>query len=366
MRRGVEQVEALVRDLATAGVASVSAERREQLAAAAAGLRQRRLRRLSGRAAALSGALERAAAPGGSLDALAFADLCVDMLLTARKLAKHLDGEPLEDRYVEELVGKTWTKGERAEVGGLELVECAYLVAHAGGFVVRESRFVELGTGAHFSEKQIVPAALRAPPAPKPSHAGRVLEGAGGGAYPGFAPTRLDLERPGRSRPLEAADLARLLGRALSTLGDAVAAFQAHRQDAFAPPRLPVFVRAESLVASGNRVRAVDGSGAAVFFPRGGQAEDRLWGALREAKLRALVGDLDLDGALPVLDPLAAIIEGPRGLELRPLAPAQAPGLPGSEGAAAPWAEVARRAGLPGAAIELGEARELLAEAIVA
>ncbi|MCU0686720.1 MAG: HEAT repeat domain-containing protein, partial [Polyangiaceae bacterium] len=333
--------------------------------AVAAGLRQQRLRRLAGRAATLAEALERAAAPGGALDALAFADLCIDMLLTARKLAKHLGGEPLDDRYVEELIGKTWTKHERAEVSGLDLVECAFRTSHAGGFVVRESRFVELGTGAHFSEKQIVPASLRFPPEAKVSYAGRVLEGAGGGAYPGFAPTRLDLERPGRSRPLAAADLARLLERATPTLGEAVAAFQAHRQDAFAPPRLPVFVRAESLVASGNRVRAVDGSGAAVFFPRGGHAEDRLWGALRDARLRALVGDLDLDGALPVLDPLAAIIEGPHGLELRSLAPSFASSSASAE-RAAPWAEVARRAGLPAAAIELGEARELLAERICA
>ncbi|HEU4410105.1 MAG TPA: SWIM zinc finger family protein [Polyangiaceae bacterium] len=365
MRRGVGQVEALVRDLATAGVASVSAERREQLKALAGALRQEKLRRLSGRVASLGAMLDRAAASGGALDAVAFVDLCIDMLLTARKVSKHLGGEALEARYVEELIGKTWTKTERAEVGGLDLVECAFLVTLAGDFVVRESRFVDLASGGHYSEKQIVPSSLRHPPEPKASHAGLVLEGAGGGAYPGFAPTRLDLERPGRARPLGAADLERLLGRALPTLGAAVAAFQAYRQDVFAPPKMPVLVRAEGLVASGNRVRAVDGSGAAVFFPRGSHAEDRLWGVLRDARLLAFVGDLDLDMALPVLTPLAALLEGPRGLELRALASSQAP--PSAEAArAASWAEVARRAGLPASAIELGEARELLAERVCA
>ncbi len=361
MRRGVAQVEALVRDLAVAGVASVSAERREQIKALAATLRQERLRRLSGRAAALGAMLDRAAAAGGALDAVAFADLAIDMLLTARKLAKHLGGEPLDDRYVEELIGKTWTKSERAETAGLDLVECAFLVGHAGEFVVRESRFVDLASGGHFSQKQIVPSSLRFPPAPLASHAGLVLEGAGGGAYPGFAPTRLDLERPGRSRPLEGADLARLLGRAVPSLGEAVAAFQAYCQDPFAPPRMPALVRVETLIASGDRVRAVDASGAAVFFPRGWRAEERLWGALREARLRALVGDLGLDLALPVLTPLAALIEGPRGLELRTLAHAPAPSE-GEAPRAAAWGETARRAGLPAATVELGEARELLAE----
>jgi HEAT repeat protein len=364
MRRGVGQVEALVRDLLTAGVASVSAERREQLGSMAATLRQEKLRRLATRTATLGAMLDRAAAAGGALDSVAFADLAIDMLLTARKLAKHLGGETLEDRYVEELIGKTWTKSERAEVAGLDLVECAFLVTHAGDFVVRESRFLELKTGAHYSEKQIVPASLRQPPAPKASYAGLVLEGAGGGAYPGFAPTRLDLERGGASRPLEAADLERLLERALPSLGEAMAAFQAYRQDVFAPPRLPVFVRAEGLIASGNRVRVVDGSGAAAFFPGGSHAEDRLWGALRDANLRAFVGDLDLDGALPVLTPLAAVLDGPHGLELRTLA-SHAPPAAGAAGGAT-WAEVARRAGLPGPAIELGVARELLAERLCA
>lgn len=364
MKRGVGQVEALVRDLATAGVSSVSAERREQLGALAGALRQEKLRRLSGRVGSLGAMLDRAAASGGALDAVAFVDLCIDMLLTTRKVAKHLGGEPLEERYVEELIGKTWTKAERAEVSGLDLVECAFLVTLAGDFVVRESRFVDLNSGKHYSEKQIVPTSLRFPPEPKVSHAGRVLVGAGGGAYPGFAPTRLDLEQPGRSRPVEAADLGRMLERALPNLGEAVAAFQAYRQDVFAPPKMPVLVRVEGLIASGNRVRAVDGSGAAVFFPRGSHAEDRLWGVLRDARLLAFVGDLDLDMALPVLTPLAAVLEGPRGLELRSLASSQAPPVDASRAAA--WAEVARRAGLPSSAIELGEARELLAERVCA
>jgi SWIM zinc finger len=360
MRRGVAQVEALVRDLATAGVSSVSVERRDQLEALAGALRQQKLRRLSARAAALGAMLGRAAA-GGALDPVAFVDLTIDMLLTARKLAKHLGGEPLEDRYVEELIGKTWVKSERADVAGLDLLECAFLVTNAGDFVVRESRFVDLIAGGHFSEKQIVPASLRRPVEPKPSYAGSVLEGAGGGAYPGFAPTRLDLERPGRARPVAAADLARLLAGARPTLGEAVAAFQAYRQDVFAPPKMPVTVRVEGLVASGNRVRAVDGSGAAVFFPAGTHAEDRLWGVLRDARLRALVGDLDLDLALPVLTPLAVLFEGPRGLELQPVASSSAPPPAGSARVSS-WADVARRAGLPASAIELGEARELLAE----
>ncbi|MCB9575129.1 MAG: hypothetical protein H6709_23890 [Kofleriaceae bacterium] len=138
------------------------------------------------------------------------AELLCDVLLTARKIEKHLGGEPLDDRHVEELIGKTWRKTDRAPVDGLALVEYAYRAeATADGFLIREARYLDLEGGGHYAEKQILPAWLARRTPPPPSRAGVVLVGAGGSLYPGFPPRRLDLERVGEPRPLDGADVAR-------------------------------------------------------------------------------------------------------------------------------------------------------------
>ncbi len=52
--------------------------------------------------------LAEGAARPGSLRSVAYTELASDLLLTARKIEKHLvGGEPLDDRHVEELVGRT-------------------------------------------------------------------------------------------------------------------------------------------------------------------------------------------------------------------------------------------------------------------
>ena len=90
-------------------------------------LREHKLRRLSAKTIALAELVETARAKGDEFDHLAYAELLGDLLLTARKLEKHVGGEAIEERHVEELIGKTWTKKDRAPVTGLDLVEVAFL-----------------------------------------------------------------------------------------------------------------------------------------------------------------------------------------------------------------------------------------------
>src|SRR6185369_722594 len=123
-----------------------------------------------------------------------YAELVGDLLLTARKLEKHLAGEPLADEHVEELIGKTWTKKDRKPIAGLELLEIAFASrVTPDDFVIRESRFVDLASGEHFSEKQILPGFLAKRTEPKKSWAGKILRNASGSLYPTYAPKRLDL-----------------------------------------------------------------------------------------------------------------------------------------------------------------------------
>ncbi len=360
MRSGVERVETLVRDLAATGVASLTGARVDEMRSVAGGLRESMLRRLSARMLDLAEVVE-PAARRAPIDAGRFADVMCDSLLTVRKLEKHLAGDPLESRYVEELIGKTWRKNDREPVSGLDLVEYAFSVRKtADDFVIRESRFFDLAGGGHYSEKQILPAMMVKRTQPKKSHAGQVLRDTAGSSFPGFAPRRLDLESHA-AEPLGEAALEALVERALPDVGAALAAFQEHRRDVFAPDRLPVAVRIDTLLATGARARWLDAGGNALCVPPGEDLTEALASGLRGERLVAVLGDIDLDAALPTLSPLALVVRGELGLELGVLREYARSG----DGGGTPLA-VARAAGASTAAISLAEVRSELADALVA
>lgn len=379
MAGGVQQAATLVRELALSGVASVGVDRPEQIAALGTALREARLRRLSARVTSLSEQVAEAAGAHDTFDALAFADLYADVVLTVRKLEKHLGGEALEPVYVEELIGKTWTKKDRTPVSGLALVEYAYATRTTpDDFVIRESRFVDLAIGKHFAEKQIVPGFLAKRTEPKKSHAGYLLDGAQGSQYPSFEPLRVDLESVGGAAPLTPEALERLLERALPSVTAALTAFQDRRKDVFAPDTLPVLVRTSAIVAEGQRLQAVDESGGALFLPEDPALREHVAAALRGVHLDALLGDVTLDGALPTLFPLAAIVRAVDGRRLVTVSTRGVSDVVSSrkvklsarrtalKGAQRPsWADVARQAGVSTAAIALGEVRDELAHALV-
>jgi HEAT repeat protein len=349
MGQGVAQAGTLVRELAVAGVASLAEDRVEQVRALGESLREARLRRLSARIVELSDQLARAAARTDSFDASDYADLLGDMLLTVRKLEKHLAGEPLADEHVEELIGKTWTKKDRKPIEGLDLVEYSFATRTTpDDFVIRESRLFELHTGDHYTEKQILPAFLA------------------------NAPKRLDLGEVGEQAALGEAALQELITKALPDVGAALTALQDRRKDVFAPDELPVALRAEGLLADGGRLQVVDAKSAALFLPDDTALEDRLAAALRNSKMEVLLGDVMLDGALPTLNPLAVVTRTDGRLELTRLGGVdiiallkkrrRGVDLTGKSARKSKWADVARRVGASTAAIALGEVREEMAE----
>lgn len=358
LRRGVEQAGTLVRELAASGVASLAHGRTDQIRALSGALREGRLRRLSAKAIALADLLD--AGRRTALDATAYAGLLADLHLAVRKLERHLGGEPLEHRHAEELVGRSWRKEDRTPVEGLELVEYAFLAREtADGFVIRERRLLDLGSGRHYSEKQILPGFLAKRTDPLRSHAGRLQPASAGSVYPGYAPHRLDLDAPGEAVPLDAAAVRAFAERALPSAGEALAAFAEHRRDPFAPDAFPVAVRVDALLARDGRLLAMDADGSALHLGGEPALEERLAATLRSARLLAIVGDVDLEAALPVLTPLAAAIEGADGPALVSIGG-------GDEGLSAPRdgtppLEAARRAGASHAAIALCELREELA-----
>lgn len=372
MRSGVDQVLELVRELAVAGVSAIAAERAAQVRALAETLRAERLRRLSARTLELAALLDVAAKDYGAFDAAAYAGTLGDMLLAARRIGKHLDGDTLKPEYVEELIGRTWTKKDREPLAGLDLVEYAFRNSVTpDDFVIRESRFIDLASGTHYSEKQIVPAFM-AKRGTKPSYDGLLLSGAAGSRYPGFAPVRLEVADAGQLVEWDQGTLERVAAHAKSGVADALAALQELRKDPFAPDLAPVALCCSTLLAEAGRLFAIDAAGNALALPKDPATELLLTGALAEAELVAVFGDITFDGALPTLFPLAVMLRKQGGLSMLPVAAGDAGELlqrrrAGASGAAPRrerWLERARELGVGAGAVILGEIREELADTL--
>jgi len=359
--KGVEQASTLLSELWQTGVFALAADRAAQVGDLATSLRELGLRRLAARTLDLGALLRLAARRDDSFPQNAYAALVADMWLTVRKLEKHLAGEALADEHVEELIGRTWTKKDRKPVEGLELVEYAFLQrTTADAFLLRESRLLDLRTGEHFSEKQIVPAAFAKRIPPKPSHGGRILRGARGSLFPSFAPRRLDIESSGAEAPIDEASLVAALEHALPSVSRAIAALAERRRDVFAPPWVPVLVRVDQVVPSQGRVRFVDAEGGTLFLAGDREQEDALMATLVGTEALAVVGDVALAGALPCLYPLAVVGRKDGHVSLLPLG---IDDVTGASEAQATWADDAKRAGVSNAATLLGEVRDDLAAA---
>ncbi len=368
MRQGIDQTLSLVRELALSGISTLGAERVAQIRALAETLRAERLRRLSASLLELAQLLDVAVADFGMLDSEAYADALIDISLTARRIARHLDGaEALKPEYVETLIGKTWTKKDRSDAGSLDLIEYAFIHSvTADDYVIRESRLVDLASGSHYSEKQILPAFLAKRSTPKRSYAGFVLRGAGGGRYPGFAPIRLDLANEGEFDEPRAGDYARLLASALPGVGAALSALLEARKDVFGADSVPVAIRLDSLYAEGERLFALDANGESLLIAGGDAAVTAVTQALAMAELRCVLGDMLLVGAMPCLNPLALLVRRAGRDDLLPLPAPDATALlrqrKRSAGRRERWIDSARELGMGAAALTLGEAREELAD----
>ena len=372
MRQGVEQTLTLVRELALSGITTMSEERISQVRALAETLRAERLRRISARLMELAATLGIAARDYAALDTEEYGAALVDLWLAARRVQKHLDGEALPPEHVETLIGRSWTKKDRTPVQGLELIEYAFVQeVTADDFVIRESRFLDLAGGTHFSEKQILPAFLAKRTAPKRSYEGFLLAGAGGGRYPGFAPHRLDLSETGSFQPLASVTLGRIREQALPGVAAALTRLIDHRKDVFAPDSVPVALRVDSLMAEGDRLLALDESGDSLLITGEASVQIALTSALAGAHLRVILGDLLLLGAVPALQPLALVVERNGTTTLEPLPAVNAEALlalrkgkhkESAAGRQPRWIDTARELGVGSAAVTLGEVREELAD----
>ena len=206
--------------------------------------------------------------------------------------------------------------------------------------------------------------------------------GASGALYPGFAPRRLDLETIPTSWPLEPAHVAAIIEHAHPSVSAAIAAFQAHRADIFAPDVCPMSVRAELIVERDGRLHMVDADDAAVHLAGHSRLDDMLIRVLRRGRLRAVMGEMTIDGIVATFVPMTLVVDTPEGADLLSVAadttavltlakPARGADRGNgnetgdeNENGGPAWLERARGAGVPPAAVALGEVRLEMADAL--
>ncbi|MBU8896668.1 HEAT repeat domain-containing protein [Corallococcus sp. M34] len=356
---GVEQVLTLVKELSLSGVAAMGRERPGQVGEVATALRANGLPRMAEQAEALSKCLETISASRGPVfEPTEYTEQLVHMQLAARKLQKHLGGDPMEDALVEALIDQEWTNAEPAPVSGLRLLGYGfqYCPREENSDTYRyEMRYVDVDSGRHYRERLRIPSDEQ----PRPSDEGQVLHQAMGSQYPGFAPHRVEVKSRTR-QAAEHVDLKALLAVAHPNVASAVAAFIQQSQRLFTPHALPVVVRAEALRIGKGRAHLVDADGQALFLPTHAKLEEFLHVALESVTLRAVLGNVRMSEALPTLQPMALVVETADALEFVLF---QNGGiLEPSTLSRTERADAAREAGASDAALALIETRDTLAD----
>jgi hypothetical protein len=311
--RGLEAVETMAAELGLSGLASVGAGRVEQLRELAANLRSYKLRRLSSLLTQLAELLHWLLHDQERFSLVAYGELLTDLVITAKGVRALQQGKLQDPKYLEELVGKTWTEKELTRRAGLELVELRYETSEtADGFRVFTSHFVELGSGDLLTEKLIAPTHLKkGSNTGKRSYAGLRLTVSEAHQYPGYAPWRIKL-KPGQTQetPMVPADLERVTAWANANFAREIEKFQAFRKDLFAPPDYYALLRPEGFYASAAGLAAFDAHGCALPLRLSKQAALGLEVLLEREPIGAMFGKLHAAGGVLEFEPISLAMAG--------------------------------------------------------
>ena len=123
IERGLESLESLTTEPILGGLASISAERVEQMKELGENLRSYKLRRLSTQVLRFSQVLERMLTDREAFSLSVYTEVLSDIILSSKGVLAIQQGKLQDPKYMEELVGKTWTERELTAREELELVE---------------------------------------------------------------------------------------------------------------------------------------------------------------------------------------------------------------------------------------------------
>jgi uncharacterized Zn finger protein len=274
INQGLDLVEKLVQEIGNRGFSMVSEESVGTLQELSEFVKSHKLRRLGNLLTELREELRSGNDPHRIFRLLS------DAWFTASAIRKAKSGEWKNADSLDELIGKTWRKNELEPVKGLALLELAYMAEHLkSGFKVETSVFVDLKSGAFFTEKQITPRRISAQP--KRSYSG-VLEVAEGYLYPGREPRRIKLEQF-VERSVQPDDVAACFPFAATHASQLYEKVREDRSFLFPQSELFILFRPHEVLQRKKEYLAVDESGKSVplLFPAGWQSTGRSLAGLR-------------------------------------------------------------------------------------
>lgn len=270
--QGLDKTEALLADLATGGLLTLTPEKVAAMQALADMIAAHKLRRLSRRLTELHLLLATQLQSPKALDVKRYAEGLCDAWLTLAATRSALADPSANQWELEELVGKTWREKDLERREGLDLMELAYHVGEvATGFRIESSYLLDLASGHIYVERQITPVHLRKA-TPKPARA-HLLAGCTVGIYPGRVPRRVKILAVGEERPITQTDREQAMRYAARTWDPLVRALREATLDPLAPEAWPCLFAPSRIHWEPGTIWLVDNAGRGVGVSDvGGQA----------------------------------------------------------------------------------------------
>jgi hypothetical protein len=309
--KGLASLETLLAELANSGLATLTAQRAQQVREISQNLRPYKLRRLAPACMRFASTLEAGAANEAGFSAERYAQELAALTFHVRGLRRLIgrtdtDAEDYK-RLADELLGRTWTARHLTEAPEMRLLDLNYSSwTTEDGFVVEQSLLADVATGEVFCDKAIKPAALSKRQPPKEDFGRRVVDAKGALVYPGYTPRRIKIGEADK-RAATGEEIAPLLASMPQSVADLHGAFQAYAADVFAPLPMVALLRTQKLVAARGEVFAADSAGRGVRLDLTSPGVDALESALERAPLQAVLGHVQVNGGALTLAPLSLV-----------------------------------------------------------
>lgn len=323
--KGLAALEALVAELASTGLSTLTADRARQVRELSENLRPYRLRRLAPECMRFASTLERAAARDPTFTAEEFAEELASLTFQVRALRKLLtrtdtDAEDYK-RLADELLGRTWSAKQLTSTGAMRFLDLGFSKwTTEDGFLIEQSLLADVATGELFVDKVIRPTSIAKRQPAKEDFQRHVVEVAEASIYPGYAPRRVKMLDP-KKRGAGPEDWALFLSKVPQSAAELHTVFQAYASDVFAPRPRPSIMKASSIVAARGKVFAVDASMKGIELRLSDEAALALEGALEKGGVLAVAGDLDAGAGGLVMVPSSIIVGTDRAAAVVDLPP---------------------------------------------
>ena len=300
--KGLVDLDKLLVELATSGLSNITTSRCEQVRELGENLRTFQLRRLSAAVLRMGGLLELSLAGRDAFSFEEYNSVMVDIAITQRAVRQIQNGSLSDEKYQEELIGKTWSRKSLRRIGTRELVQISYRRGLTPDrYLVRERHLIDLESGEIFAEKEIVPEFLAKRQNASFSGQFRRVRSDDVLVYPGFKPNRVKLEGTNQE-PVDSVTMEKIISLASGDFRQAVTRHLEFRKDFLAPDQSLDFVSPAGMYYDLDKLHIVDVQGTALRI----EHEDisSLIDQLEGGELLAVLGYMMSRDGIYMLQPL--------------------------------------------------------------